>query len=323
MEKKKTCFYLACLAVGSLAAMMVLVLIYKFAYFNVYGIDITHYIGFNEVLASSIVPWLRILAFLLIMILIVLYFKYSYVPYMKYQKERSAGKEKGELAQWWGNLMDCLKIRKWIEKKKVEEKLAKERIKVRREKLHALRYHSFSDLFFFGLFLILFYIPYKDILQKNDDVEICLLLGLFFPIFMFFGLNTLVIAYKPDSFLKRFKKPFFVMIEMVFPYLVYAMMISSITGEQCGIANTTKPQTAFEIKTHDGLQYADSHYKLIGQVGDVIFLHESASDMIVDINKSDCDYIKYGPIQAENRSFWRRCVDVLETKKDGDVNPSE
>jgi len=46
--KEKTCFYLACLTVGSLAATMVLVLIYKFAYFNVYGIDITHCIGFNR-----------------------------------------------------------------------------------------------------------------------------------------------------------------------------------------------------------------------------------------------------------------------------------
>lgn len=61
-----------------------------------------------------------------------------------------------------------------MEKKKEEDEQAKERMKVRREKLHALRYHSFSDLFFFGLFLILFYIPYKDILQKNDDAEICL-----------------------------------------------------------------------------------------------------------------------------------------------------
>ena len=78
MEKKKTCFYLACLTVGSLAATMVLVLIYKFAYFNVYGIDITHCIGFNEVLVSCIVPWLRILAFILFLILMV---KCFYVPY--------------------------------------------------------------------------------------------------------------------------------------------------------------------------------------------------------------------------------------------------
>ena len=55
----------------------------------------------------------------------------------------------------------------------------------------------------------------------------------------------------------------------------------------------------------------------------MVFLLESASDRIVDINKSDCDYIKYGPILAESRSFWRRCVDVLETKKGDDVNPSE
>ena len=101
------------------------------------------------------------------------------------------------------------------------------------------------------------------------------------------------------------------MLELVFPYLVYAMMISSLTGEQCGIANKANPQTAFEIKTHDGQQYADSQYKFVGQVGDVVFLLESASDMVVDINKSDCDYIKYGPVQIENRSFWRRCADVL------------
>lgn len=314
MEKKKTCFYLACLTVGSLAATMVLVLIYKFAYFNVYGIDITHYIGFNEVLVSSIVPWLRILAFILILIFLVLYFKYFYVPYTKYQKERSAGKEKSKLAQWWDNLMDRLKIRKLVDKRKEEDEQAKKRMKVRREKLHALHYHSFFDLFFFGLLLILFYIPYKDVLQRCDDTEICLLLGLFFPIFMFFAFNILVIAYKPDQFIKRFKKPFFVMMEMVFPYLVYAMMISSLTGEKCGMANKTNPQTKFEIKTHDGLQYANSQYKYIGQVGDVIFLFESASDMIVDINKSDCAFVKFGPIQTEKRSFWRRCADVLEKK---------
>ena len=279
MEKKKACFYLACLTVGSLAAMMVLVLIYKFAYFNVYGIDITHYIGFNEVFVSSIVPWSRVLAFILILILIVLYYKYFYVPYLKYQKK--------------------------------EDEQAKERMKVRREKLHALHYHSFFDLIFFGLFLILFYFYYKDMLQKYGDAEICLLLALFLPVLLFYGGNILVIAYKPDSFLKRFKKPFFVMLELVFPYLVYAMMISSSTGEQCGIVNKANPQTAFEIKTHDGQQYADSQYKFVGQVGDVVFLLESASDMVVDINKSDCDYIKYGPVQIENRSFWRRCADVL------------
>ena len=311
MEKKKACFYLACLTVGSLAAMMVLVLIYKFAYFNVYGIDITHYIGFNEVLVSSIVPWLRILAFILILILIVLYYKYFYVPYLKYQKERNAGKEKGKLAQWWDNMMEGSPIKKWVDKRKKEDEQAKERMKVRREKLHALHYHSFFDLIFFGLFLILFYFYYKDMLQKYGDAEICFLLALFFPVLLFFGGNILVIAYKPDSFLKRFKKPFFVMLEMVFPYLVYAMMISSLTGEQCGIANKANPQTAFEIKTHDGQQYADSQYKFVGQVGDVVFLLESASDMVVDINKSDCDYIKYGPVQIENRSFWRRCADVL------------
>lgn len=311
MEKKKACFYLACLTVGSLAAMMVLVLIYKFAYFNVYGIDITHYIGFNEVLVSSIVPWLRILSFILILILIVLYYKYFYVPYLKYQKERNAGKEKGKLTQWWDNLMEGSPIKKWIDKKKEEDEKAKERMKVRREKLHALHYHSFFDLIFFGLFLILFYIYYKDMLQKYGDAEICFLLALFFPVLLFFGGNILVIAYKPDSFLKRFKKPFFVMLEMVFPYLVYAMMISSLTGEQCGIANKANPQTAFEIKTHDGQQYADSQYKFVGQVGDVVFLLESASDMIIDINKSDCDYIKYAPVQIENRPFWRRCADVL------------
>ena len=311
MEKKKACFYLACLTVGSLAAMMVLVLIYKFAYFNVYGIDITHYIGFNEVLVSSIVPWLRILSFILILILIVLYFKYFYVPYLKYQKERNAGKEKGKLAQWWDNMMEGSPIKKWVDKRKKEDEQAKERMKVRREKLHALHYHSFFDLIFFGLFLILFYIYYKDMLQKYGDAEICFLLALFFPVLLFFGGNILVIAYKPDSFLKRFKKPFFVMLELVFPYLVYAMMISSLTGEQCGIANKANPQTAFEIKTHDGQQYADSQYKFVGQVGDVVFLLESASDMVVDINKSDCDYIKYGPVQIENRSFWRRCADVL------------
>ena len=311
MEKKKACFYLACLTVGSLAAMMVLVLIYKFAYFNVYGIDITHYIGFNEVLVSSIVPWLRILSFILILILIVLYYKYFYVPYLKYQKERNAGKEKGKLAQWWDNLMEGSPIKKWVDKRKKEDEQAKERMKVRREKLHALHYHSFFDLIFFGLFLILFYIYYKDMLQKYGDAEICFLLALFFPVLLFFGGNILVIAYKPDSFLKRFKKPFFVMLELVFPYLVYAMMISSSTGEQCGIVNKANPQTAFEIKTHDGQQYADSQYKFVGQVGDVVFLLESASDMVVDINKSDCDYIKYGPVQIENRSFWRRCADVL------------
>ena len=311
MEKKKACFYLACLTVGSLAAMMVLVLIYKFAYFNVYGIDITHYIGFNEVLVSSIVPWLRILSFILILILIVLYFKYFYVPYLKYQKERNAGKEKGKLAQWWDNMMEGSPIKKWVDKIKKEDEQAKERMKVRREKLHALHYHSFFDLIFFGLFLILFYIYYKDMLQKYGDAEICFLLALFFPVLLFYGGNILVIAYKPDSFLKRFKKPFFVMLELVFPYLVYAMMISSLTGEQCGIANKANPQTAFEIKTHDGQQYADSQYKFVGQVGDVVFLLESASDMVVDINKSDCDYIKYGPVQIENRSFWRRCADVL------------
>ena len=311
MEKKKACFYLACLTVGSLAAMMVLVLIYKFAYFNVYGIDITHYIGFNEVLVSSIVPWLRILSFILILILIVLYFKYFYVPYLKYQKERNAGKEKGKLAQWWDNMMEGSPIKKWVDKRKKEDEQAKERMKVRREKLHALHYHSFFDLIFFGLFLILFYIYYKDMLQKYGDAEICFLLALFFPVLLFFGGNILVIAYKPDSFLKRFKKPFFVMLELVFPYLVYAMMISSSTGEQCGIVNKANPQTAFEIKTHDGQQYADSQYKFVGQVGDVVFLLESASDMVVDINKSDCDYIKYGPVQIENRSFWRRCADVL------------
>ena len=311
MEKKKACFYLACLTVGSLAAMMVLVLIYKFAYFNVYGIDITHYIGFNEVFVSSIVPWSRVLAFILILILIVLYYKYFYVPYLKYQKERNAGKEKGKLAQWWDNMMEGSPIKKWVDKRKKEDEQAKERMKVRREKLHALHYHSFFDLIFFGLFLILFYIYYKDMLQKYGDAEICFLLALFFPVLLFFGGNILVIAYKPDSFLKRFKKPFFVMLEMVFPYLVYAMMISSLTGEQCGIANKANPQTAFEIKTHDGQQYADSQYKFVGQVGDVVFLLESASDMIIDINKSDCDYIKYGPVQIENRSFWRRCADVL------------
>lgn len=311
MEKKKACFYLACLTVGSLAAMMVLVLIYKFAYFNVYGIDITHYIGFNEVFVSSIVPWSRVLAFILILILIVLYYKYFYVPYLKYQKERNAGKEKGKLAQWWDNMMEGSPIKKWVDKRKKEDEQAKERMKVRREKLHALHYHSFFDLIFFGILLILFYFFYKDMLQKQDDTEIFLLLGLFFPVFMFFGFNILVIAYKPDSFLKRFKKPFFVMLELVFPYLVYAMMISSLTGEQCGIANKANPQTAFEIKTHDGQQYADSQYKFVGQVGDVVFLLESASDMVVDINKSDCDYIKYGPVQIENRSFWRRCADVL------------
>lgn len=311
MEKRKACFYLACLTVGSLSAMMVLVLIYKFAYFNVYGIDITHYIGFNEVLVSSIVPWLRILSFILILILIVLYFKYFYVPYLKYQKERNAGKGKGKLAQWWDNLMEKSPIKKWIDKRKEEDEKAKERMKVRREKLHALHYHSFFDLIFFGLFLILFYIYYKDMLQKYGDAEICFLLALFFPVLLFFGGNILVIAYKPDSFLKRFKKPFFVMLEMVFPYLVYAMMISSLTGEQCGIANKANPQTAFEIKTHDGQQYADSQYKFVGQVGDVVFLLESASDMIIDINKSDCDYIKYAPVQIENSPFWRRCADVL------------
>lgn len=311
MEKKKACFYLACLTVGSLAAMMVLVLIYKFAYFNVYGIDITHYIGFNEVFVSSIVPWSRVLAFILILILIVLYYKYFYVPYLKYQKERNAGKEKGKLAQWWDNMMEGSPIKKWVDKRKKEDEQARERMKVRREKLHALHYHSFFDLIFFGLFLILFYFYYKDMLQKYGDAEICLLLALFLPFLLFYGGNILVIAYKPDSFLKRFKKPFFVMLELVFPYLVYAMMISSLTGEQCGIANKANPQTAFEIKTHDGQQYADSQYKFVGQVGDVVFLLESASDMVVDINKSDCDYIKYGPVQIENRSFWRRCADVL------------
>ena len=303
MEKKKTCFYLACLTVCSLVAMMALVLINKLTYFNVYGIDITHYIGFNEVLVSSVVPWLRFLAFILILILTVLYYKYFFVPYLKYKKENRAGKEKNKLAQWWDNLMGRFKTK--------GDDQAKERMRVRREKLHALHHHSFSDLFFFGLFLILFYIVYKGMLEKNDDVEICLLLGLFFPILFFFAGNILVIAYKPDRFLKRFKKPFFVMMEMVFPYLVYAMMISSITGEKCGIANKANPQTAFEIKTHDGQQYADSQYKYVGQVGDVVFLLESASDMIVDINKSDCDYIKYGPLQIENRSFWRRCADVI------------
>ena len=303
MEKKKTCFYLACLTVCSLAAMMVWVLVYKFAYFNVYGIDITHYIGFNEVLVSSVVPWLRFMAFILILILTVLYYKYFFVPYLKYKKENRAGREKNKLAQWWDNLMNRFKTK--------GDDQAKERMKVRREKLHALHYHSFFDLIFFGLFLILFYIYYKDMLQKYGDAEICFLLALFFPVLLFFGGNVFVIAYKPDSFLKRFKKPFFVMLELVFPYLVYAMMISSSTGEQCGIANKANPQTAFEIKTHDGQQYADSQYKFVGQVGDVVFLLESASDMVVDINKSDCDYIKYGPVQIENRSFWRRCADVL------------
>ena len=279
MEKKKTCFYLACLTVCSLAAMMVWVLVYKFAYFNVYGIDITHYIGFNEVLVSSVVPWLRFMAFILILILTVLYYKYFFVPYLKYKKENRAGREKNKLAQWWDNLMNRFKTK--------GDDQAKERMKVRREKLHALHYHSFFDLIFFGLFLILFYIYYKDMLQKYGDAEICFLLALFFPVLLFFGGNVFVIAYKPDSFLKRFKKPFFVMLEMVFPYLVYAMMISSLTGEQCGIANKANPQTAFEIKTHDGQQYADSQYKFVGQVGDVVFLLESASDMIVDINKSD------------------------------------
>lgn len=279
MEKKKTCFYLACLTVCSLAAMMVWVLVYKFAYFNVYGIDITHYIGFNEVLVSSVVPWLRFMAFILILILTVLYYKYFFVPYLKYKKENRAGREKNKLAQWWDNLMNRFKTK--------GDDQAKERMKVRREKLHALHYHSFFDLIFFGLFLILFYIYYKDMLQKYGDAEICFLLALFFPVLLFFGGNVFVIAYKPDSFLKRFKKPFFVMLELVFPYLVYAMMISSSTGEQCGIANKANPQTAFEIKTHDGQQYADSQYKFVGQVGDVVFLLESASDMIVDINKSD------------------------------------
>jgi hypothetical protein len=230
---------------------------------------------------------------------------------LKYQKERNAGKEKGKLTQWWDSLMEGSPIKKWIDKRKEEDEKAKERMKVRREKLHALHYHSFFDLIFFGLFLILFYIYYKDMLQKYGDAEICLFLALFFPVLLFFGGNILVIAYKPDSFLKRFKKPFFVMLELVFPYLVYAMMISSSTGEQCGIVNKANPQTAFEIKTHDGQQYADSQYKFVGQVGDVVFLLESASDMIIDINKSDCDYIKYGPVQIENRSFWRRCADVL------------
>ena len=279
MEKKKTCFYLACLTVCSLAAMMVWVLVYKFAYFNVYGIDITHYIGFNEVLVSSVVPWLRFMAFILILILTVLYYKYFFVPYLKYKKENRAGREKNKLAQWWDNLMNRFKTK--------GDDQAKERMKVRREKLHALHYHSFFDLIFFGLFLILFYIYYKDMLQKYGDAEICFLLALFFPVLLFFGGNVFVIAYKPDSFLKRFKKPFFVMLELVFPYLVYAMMISSSTGEQCGIANKANQQTAFEIKTHDGQQYADSQYKFVGQVGDVVFLLESASDMIVDINKSD------------------------------------
>ena len=303
MEKKKTCFYLACLTVCSLAAMMVWVLVYKFAYFNVYGIDITHYIGFNEVLVSSVVPWLRFMAFILILILTVLYYKYFFVPYLKYKKENRAGREKNKLAQWWDNLMNRFKTK--------GDDQAKERMKVRREKLHALHYHSFFDLIFFGLFLILFYIYYKDMLQKYGDAEICFLLALFFPVLLFFGGNVFVIAYKPDSFLKRFKKPFFVMLELVFPYLVYAMMISSSTGEQCGIANKANPQTAFEIKTHDGQQYADSQYKFVGQVGDVVFLLESASNMVIDINKSDCDYIKYGHVQIENRSFWRRCADVL------------
>ena len=164
MEKKKTCFYLACLTVCSLAAMMVWVLVYKFAYFNVYGIDITHYIGFNEVLVSSVVPWLRFMAFILILILTVLYYKYFFVPYLKYKKENRAGREKNKLAQWWDNLMNRFKTK--------GDDQAKERMKVRREKLHALHYHSFFDLIFFGLFLILsifiIRICYKSMVMRRS-----------------------------------------------------------------------------------------------------------------------------------------------------------
>jgi len=106
-SRKRLVFYLVCLTVCSLAAMMVLVLAYKFTYFNIYGIDITHYVGFNEVLVSSVVPWLRFMAFILI--LTVPYYKYFFVPYLNYKKENRAGKEKSKLAQWWDSLIDRFK----------------------------------------------------------------------------------------------------------------------------------------------------------------------------------------------------------------------
>ena len=309
MEKKKVCFYVVCFLISSLVAMMLSVAVYNLSYYYVYGIDITHSIGLSEILMNSIIPWLLISALFFFLILIVIYFKYFHGPYEEYLRQKRAGQEKSKFAKWWDDFMN-----KWITGNNSNGE-ASERRKIRREKLRALHYHSISDFFFFAIILVICYFAFKNMIEMKDDMEFCLLVGLMLPVLFFFGLNILVVSFKPDRFLRRFKKPFFFIIEMVFPYLVYAMMISYMAGDKRGINNKVNPQMAFEIKTQDGQQYNNAEYGFVGQVSDELFLFEKNSDMIVSISKSDCYYFKSSANPDLSKTTVRRFHDVMQNEQ--------
>lgn len=311
MDKKQIFVYTVSGFLGSLVAMMIITFIYKMAFFSVYGIDITQYVSFGEVLANSLVPWLIFVLLILTGLLLILFLMRNYFPYIEYLKQKSMGKEKTGIAKKIDEIKERLKSISWVAKRIESNQKFEEEKKERRAKLEALNHYSFFTFYVWTILLIFFYWGLTKKLKVSLDTDMILLMGIILPIAFYLALQigSLPIT-KPEGFMRVFKKPGILLLQLIVPFLVYAVALSYSAGIEGGTYQKHNQHIVFEIKALQGEQFTEADYDYIGQMNDNVFLLDKNTDHNVILPKSSLQSMKIEP-SWQRKSFFTR---LEETK---------
>ena len=274
MDKKLFSLSALWLVLGSAFAMLILVLIYKMAYFSAFGIDGAYFVSFSELFADMVEPW----AIIISVVFILAFFSILFNNLNLFTRP-----------------IGIITNSKWAAK----ERESRKKILERRAKLQAKGHVSLFDFFTAVIILALcFYAVLKQhgeggIMYMNQTV-----IWLLIPIVFYAALNIGArgwggIIGDSDSPVKTEKDFLKTIVSLTAPLFIYSVALFYINGFYCGEEIKSSSQAAFEVKVADGSLYADDVYVYVGQSDTDIVLYNKSTSKTVILNKEKVEQIQF------------------------------
>ena len=296
MDKKLFSISALWFVLGSAFAMLILVLIYKMAYFSAFGIDGSSYISFSELFASMVEPWAIVIGTVIILVFLTI---------------------------WSHNILlfsrpiGVIRNSKWAEK----ERESRKKILERRTQLQA---KGHVTLFYFFMAVIILVLCLAGVIKQHEkgsemgmsNAILLLLLPIAFFTLMELGAKSLaVIIGTSEVSVKTDKNVLRTFVELVAPLFIYAVALFYLNGYYCGEDSKSRKQATFEVRAVDGSLYADDAYVYVGQShhGDILLYNWNTSKTVI-LNGNTIDQIQFETNSVQNSALLREWMEKLIAK---------
>lgn len=283
------------LVVGCAVAMLILVLVYKMAYFAAFGIDGAYYVSISELFADMVEPW----AIIISVVFILAFFSI-----------------------WYNNLnlssrpIGIITNSKWAAK----ERESRKRILERRAKLQEKGHVSLFDFFFVLVILVLCF--YAVLKQHGEGGVMSMsqaVIWLLVPIGFYAAFNIgargwagiIGSSENPEETDMKVNKT---IVSLIVPFFIYAVALFYINGFYCGESTKSSKQAGFVVVAMDGTSYADDLYVYVGQSNTEILLYNKTTSMTIILNKNKVDQIQIDMNSVYKTSLLREWMDKLVKK---------